>query len=371
MLKHEMARLAKGLLAEPVDGAPPAEFTINPESGEDAAAVLRFAAEHKMRVLFWGAGTNQSIGYRVEPDVIVTTQRLNKVVEWQEEDLTIVVQPGVSVADLEAELAQRNQTAVLPETPGAATVGGVVAAGQSGWRRLRYGPTRDRMLEVRLATGDGRLIRGGGRLVKNVTGYDLPRLATGSLGSLGLITEVCLKLWPQPVERATVRVADPERALAAAYRPWALIETNTETVLYLAGTTAEIEAQAERVGGDVTAGHQWPEPLTGAAELDLRVPASATSAWAGVLGKAGAVFQAAHGVGAIRFIADSIDSSDLAEFRAKAESIGGGLVVVKAPSDFGLDPWGSPPQSVDLQRRVKRAFDPVGIANPGILPGGI
>ena len=371
MLKQEMTRLAKNLLSDPVDGAPSADFTVSPETGEDAAAVLRFAADHKLRVLFWGAGTKQDMGYRIEPDVVMTTHRLDQVVEWQEEDLTVVVQPGVLVADLETQLRERGQTAVLPEVPGPATVGGTVAVGQSGWRRLRYGPTRDRMLEVRLATGDGRLIRGGGRLVKNVTGYDLPRLATGSFGSLGLITEVCLKLWPLPPETAMIGVDDPERALSVAYRPWALIETNTGATMYLAGTSSEIEAQADRIGGEVVAGHQWPEPLSGDLELVLRVPASAVASWTEILKNAGAVFQAAHGIGEIRFVADAVDSSDLVGFRARAESLGGALVVAGSSSDPGLDPWGTPPQSEDLQRRVKAAFDPVGIANPGILPGGI
>ena len=202
MLRQELTRLARNLLSDPIAGAPPVDFTLQPATGEDAAGVLGFAATHGLRVLFWGGGTHQGIGHQVEPDIVMGTGRLNAVLDWQVEDLTVAVQPGVLISDLEARLQQRNQTAVLPEA-GAGTVGGAVAAGLSGWRRLRYGPTRDRMLEVRLATGDGRLIRGGGRLVKNVTGYDLPRLATGSLGSLGLIAEVCLKLWPLATRRAS------------------------------------------------------------------------------------------------------------------------------------------------------------------------
>jgi glycolate oxidase FAD binding subunit len=371
MLHQEMARLAKDLVGDPVDGAPSADFTVSPESGEDAAAVLRFAAEHSLHVLFWGGGTHQGIGYRVEPDVIMTTRRLDQIVEWQEEDLTIVVQPGVLVSSLEAQLAERGQTAVLPEVAPGATIGGVVASGHSGWRRLRYGPTRDRMLEVRLATGDGRLVRGGGRLVKNVTGYDLPRLATGSFGSLGLLSEVCLKLWPLPPEKAMVRVDDPERALALAYRPLALIETDDLANLYLAGAREEITAQADLVGGDVIDGHDWPAPLTSPVELALRVPPSAVALWVGILRQAGVAFQAAHGVGEIRFDGDSISMGELWRFREQAEFTGGALVVVRAPASFDLDPWGTPPGSAELQRRVKAAFDPIGIANPGILPGGI
>ncbi len=371
MLHQELARLARGLMSDPIDGAPAVELTVAPTSGADAAAVLAFAAEKGLRVLFWGGGNHQGMGYAVEPDLIVSCDRLNAVLDWQVEDLTVTVQPGVMVAELEAKLQQRNQTAVLPEAPGSATVGGVIASGLSGWRRLRYGPTRDRMLEVRLATGDGRLIRGGGRLVKNVTGYDLPRLATGSFGSLGMITEVCLKLWPLSSGHAMVRVADPGAALAAAYRPAALIETNEGADLYLSGTAAEIEAQAIRVGGDLVSGHRWPELLEGGIKLTLRVPPSAVKAWVDVVKRAGVEFQAAHGVGEILLVADGIEVGVLSEWRSSVEGIGGSLVVNHAPDGFDFDPWGTPPDSIDLQRRVKAAFDPRGIANPGILPGGI
>ncbi len=372
MLRQELARLAKNLLAEPIEGAPAVDFTLLPTSGEEAAAVLGFASSNGLRVLFWGGGSHQCIGHDVEPDIVMGTARLDRVVDWQVEDLTVVVQSGVLVADLEAQLQQRNQTAVLPENPGSGTIGGVVAAGLSGWRRLRYGPTRDRMLEVRLATGDGRLIRGGGRLVKNVTGYDLPRLATGSLGSLGLISEMCLKLWPLPTHRAMISVDDPERALAAAYRPVALIATPTRSTLFLAGALEELEAQAARIGGDLDVGnHRWPGPLIGSHEMVLRVPAGELPGYVGRLRDLDCDYQAAYGVGEIRFVADDLADEDLMDLRRSAESVGGALVVLRSPERSGFDPWGTPPASADLQRRVKEAFDPRGIANPGILPGGI
>lgn len=371
MLHQEMARLARDMLGDPIAGAPQVDFTVSPATPEDAAAVLGFASEKGLRVLIWGGGNHQGMGHPVEPDIIISTGRLAEVIDWQVDDLTVTVQPGVRVADLEAELQQRNQTAVLPEVPGSATVGGVVAAGLSGWRRLRYGPTRDRMLEVRLATGDGRLIRGGGRLVKNVTGYDLPRLATGSFGSLGLLTELCLKLWPLPSDRAMLRVADPEEALAAAYRPLALIETSAAATLYLSGTAEEIEAQAARVGGDLVPGHRWPEPLAGTTKLSLRVPPSAVAVWSGILKHAGVDFQAAHGVGEILFTAGEVPVEEVEAWRGKVESMGGSLVLLESPDGFAFDPWGTPPESVDLENRVKEAFDPRRVANPGILPGGI
>jgi len=371
VLRTEMAKLAKGMLQEPPPGSPDADFTVSPASTQDAAAVLRFASDHRLRVLFWGGGTHQGLGHPVSPDIVMSTAKLDSVVDWQAEDLTIVVEPGVLVVDLEAQLEQRGQTAVLPESPGVATIGGVVASGLSGWRRLRYGPTRDRVLEVVLATGDGRVVRGGGRLVKNVTGYDLPRLATGSLGSLGLITSVCLKLWPLTTERAMFEVSDPAAALRAAFRPYAVIETNAKTTVYIAGTAAEIEAQAARIGSHPVPGHRWPDPLQGLFDLLVRVPAGAVADGVARIRQEGWRFQAAHGVGEIRLAVDNHDAAAMLSLREWAESVGGGLVAARTPEGSTLDPWGLPPDSLDLQRRVKAAFDPIGIANPGKLPGRI
>jgi glycolate oxidase FAD binding subunit len=369
VLKGQLAKLAGGLMADPIPNAPPSDFTVVPTTGSEAAALLEFAAQHRMKVLFWGGGTHQGYGHPVDPDLVMATTGMDRVLDWQAEDLTIAVEPGMPVSQLDAMLEQRGQTAVLPENSLGATVGGVVAAGLSGWRRLRYGPTRDRVLEVELATGDGRLVRGGGRLVKNVTGYDLPRLATGSYGSLGLIASVCLKLWPLTSERAMLEVADPEQALGRAYRPHAVIETNDAATVYLAGTKEEIAAQAKRIGGRLIPGHRWPSPLPGSWELSLRVPPAATSDFADRIRKLGFPFQAAHGTGEILFVV--ADTRELAEIRAAAESRGGGLVVSRAPDATEFDPWGTPPGSIGLQRRVKMAFDPIGVANPGILPGGI
>ena len=370
MIRQELARIAREVLFDPIPGVPEADFHVAPASGEEAAALLEFASNHALKVLFWGSGSHQEMGHPVEPEIVMSTSRLNAVVDWQVDDLTVVVQPGVLISDLEAEMQQHGQTAMLPEHSGEGTVGGTVAAGLSGWRRLRYGPTRDRMLEVRIATGDGRLIRGGGRLVKNVTGYDLPRLAAGSFGSLGLITEMCLKLWPMPPARAMVRVADPVEAMKRAFRPLAVVVTPAGATLYLGGTEQEVAAQAKRLGGDAIEGHRWPEPLVGSHEMSMRVAPSDMIEFVGLIDGLGLDYQAAIGVGEVRFIADkAID--ELGALREKAEASGGSLVQLSGEQLESFDPWGTPPPSLDLQRRVKAAFDPRGVANPGRLPGGI
>jgi glycolate oxidase FAD binding subunit len=337
---------------------------------EQAAAVLAAASESALTVRPWGGGCHQGIGYPVDADIILSTDNLQTVVDWQHEDLTVVVEAGMRVAALEEMLAERGQTAVLPETPGAATVGGVLAAGLSGWRRLRYGPTRDRVLEVVVVTGDGRVVRGGAQVVKNVTGYDLPRLMVGSLGGLGLIGRVCLKLWPSPAATATVTVPDPVAALQMAFRPLAVIETHDGSAVYLGGTADEVEAQGRELGGDMRPGLHWPEAPAEPWQLQLRVPPRHVAAGVTrVHGVPGARFAAAHGVGEINVAATEVSPTWFESAREWVESLGGAMVVIAQPADREVEPWGTAPASLDLQRRVKAAFDPAGVVNPGRLPG--
>ena len=337
---------------------------IAPATAEEAAAALDAASAEESPVRIRGGGSHLGYGYSVTAGTELTTAALDEVVDWRPEDLTVVVEGGVRVADLEEMLSEHHQTAVLPEVPGNATVGGVIAAGLSGWRRSRYGPTRDRVLEVVLATGYGRVVTAGGQVVKNVTGYDVARLVTGSLGSLGVIARVALKLWPRREAEATVR---PE-GRASAYRPLADLIVDGERRVYLAGTKAEVDAQAAQLGGDLTPGLDWPGEPAGSVALVARVPSRLTRAAVARV-PVGWSFCAALGVGEVHMAGDDPDLAELSAYRTWAEDAGGALVVARGELDF--DPWGTPPSSAALQRRVKAAFDPIGVCNPGILPGRI
>jgi glycolate oxidase FAD binding subunit len=366
----ETRELLESMSVPPKAGMPDTEFVVAPLSIEQAAAVLAAASESGLVARPWGSGSHQGIGYPLDADIIVSTDKLHAVVDWQHEDLTVVVEPGVRVATLEEMLAERSQTAVLPESPGDATVGGVLAAGLSGWRRLRYGPTRDRVLEVVVATGDGRVVRGGAQVVKNVTGYDLPRLMVGSLGGLGLIGRVCLKLWPAAVAAATVMVPDPAAARQTAFRPLAVVETHDGAAVYLGGTTDEVDAQSAELGGEVRSGLHWPELPAEPWRLQLRVPPRHLSTGVTRVRQLDEVrFVAAHGVGEIAVAVAEVPTAWAEAVREWAEGVGGALVVMAQPRGGELDPWGTAPASLDLQRRVKAAFDPAGVVNPGRLPG--
>jgi glycolate oxidase FAD binding subunit len=350
-----------GLIGEPIPSAPDAEVTVAPSSAEGIARVLEIATEQHLPVLVWGGGTHQGYGTTGAPAIVVSTRNLGGI-DWRPDDLTVTVGAGIQVADLEGRLAQGGQTAVLPEDPGEATIGGVVAAGVSGYRRLRYGPTRDRVIGATIVTGDGRIVHGRGKVVKNVAGYDLPRLATGSFGRLGVITEISLKLWPVPPASATISVDSPEHT--RYYRPLAVLEADREGTVVLGGHPGAVEADA----GAHEPGARWPRRLQTSSLFELRVPARLTreavervpTRWS---------YRAEFGVGRVTVGDDGPDMATLVELRRWAESVGGSLVV--AAGCDGIDPWGTPPATLDIQRRIVDALDPAGIMNPGRLPGGI
>lgn len=342
---------------------------LTPSSAEELASILRQASDRKSVVQVVGGRTHSGFGRPTDPEVVVEMSGMAGVEEWDADDLTVTVGGGTRIAELESMLGDRSQTAVLPEHPGEATVGGVVSAGVSSLKRGRLLGTRERMLEVTLVTGDGRIVRAGGRVVKNVTGYDLPRFVVGAFGSLGVIVSICLKLWPTPPATATVQV-DSLGTARSVVRPLAVLEADGEVLVFLWGTDAEVDADVDRLQGRAWDGHRWPVDPEGALQWSLRIPPAMTSEAVGHLPD-GWRYLAVHGVGEVRAASDSRIGA--IELRKWAESVGGSLVVVNAPPAAlpGFDPWGSPPPALDLQRRLIHEFDPARILNPGRLPGGL
>lgn len=340
---------------------------VTPSSVEELAALLERATRERLSVRIVGGGTHSGFGDPEEPDIVVSTAALSQVHSWEPDDLTIVVGAGARVAEVESMLAGRGQTLVFPEHPGDATIGGVISAGISSLRRGRLYSTRERVLETVVVTGDGRVVRSGGRVVKNVTGYDLFRLQVGAFGSLGVIVSVCLKLWPVPQASATVTVSDPSEA-SRVIRPLAVLQDRDGTRLYLSGTAGEVETLASRFEGPVTPGLDWPADPDGAWCWSLRVPPALTPEAVRRLPDSWD-FLAIHGVGEVR--AASPDEEGADDLRRWAESVGGRLVVARRPAGTSFDPWGTPPPGLDLQRRLIEAFDPARALNRGFLPGGI
>lgn len=348
---------------------PPAAYQVAPSTPELMAELMGAASDVGAVVVPWGGGVHQGLGYRVAPDVIASTARLDRIISWEPEDLTVVVEAGVTVDALESHLAARHQTAALADQAPGATVGGTLAAGVSGYRRLRFGPSRDRVLQATVVTGDGRVVTAGGRVVKNVSGYDIQRSIFGAHGALGVITSVCLKLWPRSSTAATVTTDDPLRA-RDLYRPLAILQTEAGSKVYLEGAAAQVDADAARLGGQRLDGLAWPEIPQGVVTAAVTVPPAELATAVERVVPIGP-FVAQHGVGRID-LAGSEDSN-WTGLRAWAESVEGRLTITGAPDHFYavVDPWGSHPPAVAVQRRLVAAFDPMRTINRGRLPGGI
>ena len=219
----------------------------------DAGAVVAVGGRTQ-----WGAGGP------LAPEALAREVRAPAgIVTVEAADMTVRVRAGTTVADLDAALDEVGQTVALPDWPGA-TVGGILAVGHSGLRRLGWGPVRDTVLEVRYVSAQGTVVKAGGPTVKNVSGFDLCRLLVGSLGTLGLLAEVVLRTRPRPAtERWLAGVADPFPLAARLHRPAAVLWDGTTTWVLLDGHPADVDAQARVTGLDDADGppalppHRW------------------------------------------------------------------------------------------------------------------
>lgn len=247
-------------------------------------------------------------------------------IEWIEPaEMTMRCGAGTPVADVEVALAEHGQCIAVPS---GGTVGGALAVGRSGLRRLGWGPVRDTLLQVRYVSAMGEVVKGGGPTVKNVSGFDMCRLLVGSRGTIGFLADVILRTRPLPVdERWFTSAIDPWELLVSLYRPAAVLWDGTTTWVLLDGHPDDVRAQAQRHSLTPTAGppdlppHRW---------------SLAPSALAGLRAQDGP-FVAEIGVGVVHH-------------RRPAPQAGPDAVVA------------------ELNRRVKAAFDPSGRLNPGVGP---
>ncbi len=384
----------------------PARYVATPTSTDGTAELLRIAAQHGLRVVARGAGSKQDWGLPPEAvDLVVDTTSLSGVVEHAAGDLVAVVRAGTRMTDLQAGLATAGQHLALDTPLAAATLGGTVATNTSGPRRLLHGTMRDLLIGITFVRADGVVAKAGGKVVKNVAGYDFGKLLVGSYGTLGVITEVALRLHPLPRARQAVSVRTPDGAAAAeaALRvvrsqlaPCAVEidqpadDAGTVTVL-VEGVEAGV---ADRVGGvldllgpDAGAGDvpDWfgRYPF-GGGDVGLKITTTSTGLGpvltaARDTGHRHGVPLAARGSAAGVLYAALPSDVDPAtagrvveDLRCTAAEHGGSVVVLTAPPPVrdAFDVWGPVP-GLDLMRRLKGQLDPDRRLAPGRFVGGI
>jgi glycolate dehydrogenase FAD-binding subunit len=377
-------------------GAAVAPATAVPRSAAEVAGLL--AGGGRVRPI--GGATKLAWGTPgMAPELELSTRGLDRIVAHNVGDLTAVVQAGVPLAVAQAAFAEHGQRLTLdpPDGGGAATIGGILATGDSGPLRHRFGGPRDLILGVRVALPDGTVARAGSDVIKNVAGYDLAKLQCGALGTLGVICEATLRLHPLAEQTITVRArgSDPavlsEAARKLASHPlelealdirWdgpqaggavlarAVGRTVAESVEALGCLLAASGLEVDRVEDDDAL---WAEQR----ERQRAVPGAAVARVSGlpsdlerVLAAApSAVARAALGLVWVRIDAAA---DALAELRAALAPAA--CVLLDAPEELraAVDPWGvGPGAELDLLRRVKQSFDPAGVCNPGRYAGGI
>jgi glycolate oxidase subunit GlcD len=425
----EIGRLFAGALGDECVEASDGAVTVLPASVEEACEAMRIAAGENLAVVPSGAGLwlERRRGLTPERRVVISTRRLNRIVEHSPADLVVTAEAGVPLSGLNAELSRSGQWLPLdPPDDGRATAGGVVAAGACGALGAAYGPPRAHLLGVRAVLSDGRAIRAGGRVVKNVAGYDLSKLFAGSRGTLCLLTELTFKLRPRPERDATlvVRGEDATTLLAASRRLLAgsLLPAAAELLSPRAAASADLGggrghallARFAGTGAAVTwqigraisllpaekisappevsedAARLWESiaalPLRGAPRLRWRASVLPTRL-PEVLAQFGETsgpndtlsWHAGVAAGSLRVTHERVEdvgglAASLSAGREIARRGGGSLLVEEADEEVGaalasagFDVWGVEPGAARLMRSIKRALDPRGLLSPGVF----
>ena len=399
-----------------------------PTSVQEMQEVLQFAGERNLSVMPAGAGTKLGIGNLPQKvDVVLATTYLNSVVEYEPADLTVTVEAGIRLKDLQTELAKHRQYLALnPPYADRCTIGGIVATNASGSFRLRHGTARNQVLGLRVVRADGTVVKSGGKVVKNVAGYDLNKLYIGGFGTLGIITEVTLKLSPIPVRQA-ILTADFQNIQDAADTGLAIVGSQTlpmfvnlfvnadpthaktetptdenkpmlvvgfggdpETVAWQLTQCQGIMEQNGAIGVTIvkdeslqhlqeavqefSAENKNTEKVV--AKLNLKrtdltefAAQSVEANWAHDV-----QIMALLGSGVLYVTIPVASDTDypslanaLAQLRQTAMSQQGNLIIEVAPPELKqhIDVWGSVEGTLGLMKQIKAKFDPTGLLNPG------
>lgn len=386
-------------------------FVAEPASVAEAAETLRSWAAEKLAVTFIGGGTELDLGAPPSRlDAVLRTPGLSRIVEYAPSDQIVAVEAGMTLGELQRHLAGHGQRLALdPPLPDRATVGGIVAANAFGPLRTRYGVARDLVIGITLIRADGVIARGGGKVVKNVAGFDLPRLFCGSLGTLGLIAEIVFRLHPLPEASSTVTFEDlaaaearalSRSALDARLEPAAVVALSAGSRYRLAfrfeGFAPGVRQQTDRllgIGGrggerleDRSAAAVWAghDEVRRAGDVRLKVsfaPASLEAVEGTLRSLAGGLQESAillYPTLGCAFVAGRLGDPQIAaaaveSARTAVLAARGTAVLAAAPPALRarVDVWGPPPSSLAVMQRLKAQLDPDSRLSPGRFVGGL
>jgi glycolate oxidase FAD binding subunit len=385
---------------------------LSPANTDEIATILRAANADSLAVEPTGGRTKLTWGSRVTPRLQLSTTRLTGVREHVWQDMTATVAAGTPWSTMQREFAHHNQRVALdPVFPDRATVGGIIATNDSGVLRRRYGSLRDLVLGMTIVLADGTIARSGGKVVKNVAGYDLPKLLTGSFGTLGVITEVTFRLHPLPASTLNLtarsasitQLADLMQRITAAPLSLEAMQLRNDVRGFAEDADFALDIQ---LASEADALRNQEQQLRELAHDCALIP-SDTNVWsarerlfaepdATVLkvstlpSKLSAIVGAAAllntqpntrahciaeptGIATVAFSATSENLAALTDdLRSRLRAHSGSAVLLRRGLlPHSIDSWGDPPPAIELMRSIKHEFDPARILNPGRFVGGI
>ncbi len=363
---------------------------VYPQTQEELAAVMQYAARSHLRVLPCGAGSKLHWGgLAAGIQLVISTARLNRLIDHAVGDLTVTAEAGLSFAQLQTVLGQAGQfLAIDPAFPAQATLGGIIATGDSGSLRHRYNSVRDMLLGVSFVRSDGEIVKAGGRVVKNVAGYDLMKLLTGSYGTLGILTQVTFRVYPLPQSSQTVVLTGEPQKLAVALQsilssaltPSAIdILSHPELSLRISfqGIPESVELQTARLKDLGLATTSESAPVSEAPSIVCKIgvkPSQAIDVFTKLetlLPHAKLLVHAGSGLGTLSI--SEAKTTQILAVRSLLESAGGFLSVMQAPKSFKqqIEVWGYSGNALALMKRIKHQFDPENLLSPNRFVGGI
>jgi len=404
------------------------EIVLSPNNIEEVSEIMKLASKESLSVIPWGSGTKSALGNKPDrADIVISTKYLDHMIEHGASDLVATTECGISLKKFQEALNKENQFLALdpPHVGKNATIGGIVATNDSGPERLRYGTAREFLIGLKVVRADGSIFKGGSKVVKNVAGYDLPKLYVGSLGTLGIIVEATFRLYPVPEYSETyvasfsslkdcqetvltlldshlvltsLEILNPELNSSLSERNDLYVnDSQFSLVIGIRNVGKAVKEQISSVKKICVQNSGKGALISGAQEgklwEDIRdfpwklIKAQRVLCKAGVL-----VTQIPKALQTIKQLSDensvkiyvsvragngictiAIEGEDLSikntlkHLRNFMLSIGGYLVLQEAPSEIknGFDVWGDIGSGLGIMKRVKANYDPDNLLNPG------